>query len=355
MFIKILLFLSLSFSFAEMIPTDVLLDLETVEISNSPFFSTGGSIDSFGGGDSVDVRRLTAWFYGDKPVQTCFLKIDDFSVDAEIIFENLNKAKDTWSNYFFDNKINQAQTEKINHNFNIKENCSGDEDLVLYFGTGPIHDNLSDLKARQSLSNPIAFTNKTHISDDLKWSKGYIRFVGDNEYRLSEDKLFPNWNSGDTLYSMILHELGHVLGFIHKENTIMTGKIVTDLFVHDLSHSTIDQNEELHPCVDCIKEYKIVFTKNESVFPLNGILFLDQTAEEIKFLNDTIQTNYVISKDLEPILLSMFQSSSNLLSLPQVYFFSYSDLHFSLEFKFQRATVRRNGELFAELIFNRSL
>jgi hypothetical protein len=170
------------FNELELVPIDSLQMQNETQWLDQINSRSGG--DSFGGGDQIDKTKNTAWFYGQKEILVCYHLTENFGIHAEQIENTFKLVIEDWKNYFFEKNIgkNVSLENKINHNFLLKSQCQGNEDLVFYFGTGPIFANLLDLKARQHLDRPSAYVNKTHISRNLKWSKGYIRFVEPRTY-----------------------------------------------------------------------------------------------------------------------------------------------------------------------------
>jgi hypothetical protein len=349
---KIILFLfticfaqSLNLPTQPLILTDVIL---TQNLKLNHLSSGGGSIGGFGGGDTTDRRRLAAWFYGDRQILTCLQINKNFEINQVEIIDYLNASLFHWKQYFKQKKINDHLTEKINLNFHLKQKCEGGEDLVLYFGTGPIFQNLLDLRAYQALSNPVAYANKTHMSSDYKWSKGYIRFVESHSY-IYESDFFPNWTNKDHFYQILTHELGHILGFSHVPGTIMTGSIVRDTLMENKKFKSIDQTDELHPCEDCIEIYNLVKTYDEVLFPKNSEIVINNT--KVKIISDTSVEIEPISilKTEQPLnLISLFEPESHLLDMNKIYFLKYLNNDLVIYSEKLSLKIFKNGSLVSE-------
>lgn len=353
--LKIFLFLitiayaqNLNLPTSPMVLTDVLL---TRNFTQSNLSSGGGSIGGFGGGDTTDRRRLAAWFYGDRQIQVCkqvnkFFGLSDIDIQVSIL-----EAFDIWKVYFDKKEINKNLSDKINLNFNLKSNCEGGEDLVLYFGTGPIHQNLLDLRAFQSLSNPVAYVNKTYMSEDLKWSKGYVRFVEDHSYGLG-DSFFPNWSDKEQFFQILVHEIGHVLGFAHIPGTIMTGSIVRDSIVEQKALKTIDLSEELYPCPSCLNSYSLVNTTDSSLFPQGTLIYL--TGDIIRIENENssldIQPISIVKKELVSSLISIFEPEEKQIQLNHIYFLSYLNSNLVFVQEGNELKIFKNGEQVAQFL-----
>ena len=240
---------------AEMLPTEVLL----AEIKNNGVLMGGSSVGI--GGDIMDVRRLTAWFHGDKPISVCYQYSDTFGMKREAVEKTVRASLKSWQDYFHSRQINAAFAKNpVNTNFVFKGSCVGEEDLVLHIGTGPIFGNLRDLKVAESLNNPVAYVNKTYMSRDFTWSKGYIRIVGQGYYIQGKQPL-PNWQKKDALAIVLVHELGHVLGFTHVEDTVMDAQIMAEVFLNDgkknLLATAIDGKHDLVYCKDCSETFAV--------------------------------------------------------------------------------------------------
>lgn len=241
--------LFLIFSFAslatdlEMVPTEALI----FEVSAKPAKKGGGS--SSIGADTYDGRLQTGWFYGSKPITTCYNSLSSFGVNQKDLQSLIQRSLKRWQDYFRRQVyLDQKRTElSPNLNFKFHGKCKGDEDLVFYFGAGPIFGNIQDLKSIQTLKAPMAYVNKTHMRRDLKWSKGYIRFINHGEY----GENYPDWKKPGALEAVLTHELGHILGFTHTPNTIMSADALNQ------TNTSIDQGRQLVTCESCTEIYAL--------------------------------------------------------------------------------------------------
>ena len=234
----------------ELLPTEVFIS----EHQSRNIFE-GGNTSGIGG-DVIDRRKLTAWFYGSRPIITCFTYADNFGVTREQVKTSLSLAMLVWKKYIAEKQVsNRNAKNSINTNFQLRDSCKGEEDLRLHFGTGPIFGNIRDLKATQGLNSPVAFANKTHIAKGMAWSKGYIRLVS-QAYYSTQPKPFPNWKKKNSLDAVIRHELGHVLGFDHSQGTIMDSSMISRVFLGKKKISiSIDAEKQLVDCKGCKQQY----------------------------------------------------------------------------------------------------
>jgi len=236
----------------EMVPTETLI----VEAASK--VKRGGGSSSIGA-DSYDARLYTAWFYGKDPIKTCYNSLGSFGVSNKVVETAILRSLQTWKDYFknkvllSDAKNTDADT-LANLNFRFSGKCKGNEDLVLFFGAGPIFGNVQDLKMVQTLQSPLAYVNKTHMRRNLKWSKGYIRFISHGEY--GED--FPNWKNSKSLEAILTHELGHILGFGHTPHTIMSADVIDQVSDGKEVNLSVDQAKQLVTCGSCREVYSLV-------------------------------------------------------------------------------------------------
>jgi hypothetical protein len=247
----------------ELVPTEVLI----IEQATARSKKGGGS--SSIGTDAYDEKTHSAWFYGNRPIITCFNHVESFGAPAERAANALKTAVTRWREYFAAKKIAKADHPLApNVNFQLNGRCKGDEDLVIFFGTGPIFGNQADLKAVQKLNFPVAYVNKTHMYRDMKWSKGYIRLVGSGYYGAEKAAKFPDWSVKDSVESILVHEIGHVLGFSHTPETVMRSELVDQAFSKESSAKglAIDGRRELITCVDCSTEYKLIASPTSKEF-----------------------------------------------------------------------------------------
>lgn len=233
---------------ADLVPTDALVIEES---SRSKKIGGSSSI----GTDAIDMRTQTAWFYGKKPIVTCYNATESFGQSEKQIKATVEASLKSWRDYFAAKKIvKESGDEAPSVNFKFIGKCKGDEDLVLFFGTGPIFGGLQDLKAVQRLNFPAAYVNKTHMTRDLKWSKGYIRLVNNAYY----SPKFPDWTKPGALRAVLTHELGHVLGFAHTPGTIMQAELVDKVFSDQpVEALVIDGGKQLVSCAECPAKFKL--------------------------------------------------------------------------------------------------
>lgn len=337
------LFMSLNTS-AELRPTDVLLE-ESVHL-NSPLFS--GGYDGFGGGDLIDVRKLTAWFYGERSIKTCFHVTQTFGLDSEKLKRLIEESANEWNQFFTEREINSHYKVPISTNFQVSERCSSEDDLVFYFGTGPISFNLNDLRARQLYIRPIAYVNKTDMSENFMWSRGYIRFIEPYRYLNHLGHLYPDWSNEQNTKQMISHELGHVLGFLHVPESIMNSQIAQNLFASDNHRLHEDSKDILFPSLNK-KEYVLEDNQDSDWSFIKSISISNQT-DELFIDSQKIKSVYKITDQRAPLLANIHQTEPLVFNHSRVIFFNYKGRSFTIENKKQSLEVREKGALIARAL-----
>jgi hypothetical protein len=319
----------------------------------------GGSVSSFGGGDTADERKFAAWFYQDEEIVTCYNSIETFGVSNETIEASIRNSIKRWQNYFDEKQINSDLSKPISTNFNFRGKCRGGERLVFFFGTGPIFSGLLDLRARQNLYNPVAFTNKTHLQKDLMGAKGYIRFVAPQTYTLDSGVSYPDWSKGNNLEFFILHEIGHILGFKHISGTIMAEDAAMVHLSDDAEKPlAIDQGNELFRCLEC-EEIYIAFETDEAFLTLDakirrlGENWFYQVSSSDPMMSFEVVNR--IQRDKIFPLVTLFEENRDYFEEPYFYFLKAQNQQtnelMNIELKDHGELVLwRNGHISARLI-----
>jgi len=207
------------------------------------------------GGHGTDNPRPdhgAAWFLQKgRPIKYCVEVGNQFGVDKAALLADISAVFKQWTDY-----INKRRPgSPVNSQGVFIGDCKdtkGSEDLSFYFGiTNPLVT-----KAKKLYDDPIAMAQKTAYNTDTGWGKGFIWAI--NSQSSNPKEKFPNWSDSLTRYGMILHEIGHVLGSDHVEDTIMTRNLAM-LFRNqqfpgaspDPNFRKIDWLEELADCYVC--------------------------------------------------------------------------------------------------------
>lgn len=214
------------------------------------------------GTDNVPYEFGTAWIHEPETLKYCAVVGGDFGLSRAQVLQELQKAFQNWRAYFTAKKINDAiETQALEHlnrtvasptpeerlaakTFRIAQTtelrpaCDGSENVVFYFGV----ENEATLNAKRNYYNPTAFAFRTHHDEYAGTSKGFVWVV--KEGGLGEHKGdYPRWTLPSRLLGVLMHEIGHIYGVGHVENTIMAEEMWSDLLDTDWTTQNQDRIE----------------------------------------------------------------------------------------------------------------
>ncbi|MGE0171912.1 MAG: hypothetical protein AB7T49_03970 [Oligoflexales bacterium] len=204
--------------------------------------------------ESTNLDSESAYF-GDptRMVTYCVALSPTFGLTEERFDELLKESLDAWKDYLAARTWgNQSKVLKIN-SFRYQKGPCANADLL--FILGQFENPVAKSIACGHQAPGAAFKIENKIAE--RWSRATIWLS--NELTLKEDLQthcaqsmlseipdhFPDWNAMDNLpfKAVLMHELGHVLGFRHVEGTLMSENIsrfVKDPADHKLELSNID-------------------------------------------------------------------------------------------------------------------
>ncbi len=236
-----------------------------------------------GGSDSFFIAP--AYFRTTDPSRTisiCYETSSDFGVPTMEIESEIRWAFKEWSQYIEDKDLKYAiwtKSEAITGQIgSLVQGCKGTEDLRVYFGV----QSAEVQKHRPRYSNPFAFSAITETSSDKHWSKGILWFA--NTGSMNESHTLPIWNKPSripysTFKHVVLHEVGHIFGNGHVDNTVMSTRIGQWLgsWASSTSSSSaeardlkIDQGEELVPNLNLSRKFALA--TDYGCLNVNGML-----------------------------------------------------------------------------------
>jgi len=160
-----------------------------------------------------------------------------------------------WQGCAIDGGAQDRRGFRIATTLTLLPQCDGTEDLTLYFGV----EN-PDITARESRYNfPYGFAEVVEPillpAHQKAWSKGLIWIAS-----------LPNWTNYENapLEIILLHEIGHLFGNSHIDNTIMADNIkdtVSKMMTSALPNSSRSQVNPLYLSID--KSVYLVFAPEQ--------------------------------------------------------------------------------------------
>lgn len=181
-----------------------------------------GSIAGNPADDNPHAKPLV-WFLGDQPIKWCVHmgEADKLYASPERSVLIIRSAFEYWRKYLDTKRLSDewySDVPFIALNNEFRTQCQGDEDLAFYVGTA---DPLIE-KLKSQYKNPSGFAELLSYDEQKGWGKGLIWI---KEYRNSGQ----TFSSEFEFSSVLLHEMGHVLGCGHVEGTIMSSDLIGTL------------------------------------------------------------------------------------------------------------------------------
>ncbi|MGE0174220.1 MAG: hypothetical protein AB7T49_15595 [Oligoflexales bacterium] len=209
------------------------------------------STSTFAGNELPNGGQTQAiWFNGTRPaVNYCVKFNQNFGVPRDVALEQISRATDIWQKYLsehvlFDPSFMQKHALKLEDvvttKFQLQVECTKETDLVFYLGDIP-----DELKATNAtLGGSIALTH-LRARDPKGWGTGLVWLA--SQATIDPTLKLPLWEvtrpNGEKLYHFLLgtllHEIGHLFGFQHVSQTIMS----EDIKAHMLRSSKSGGNE----------------------------------------------------------------------------------------------------------------
>lgn len=186
----------------------------------------GGMVTS--GGEYVTTEK-NPWFLGTDPVKYCVEHSDaDFSVSKPQIESLIRLSLGEWTHTI--SQLHQHPTPAeviggkravVSGNFEAQTECSAETQLTFILGkrNPEIEETL-----QHSARYVIAIAKQTEFNDETGEAKGYIWVNADqgpNVYTGPRWKETGFWQHDKSLKNVLLHEIGHTLGFDHDAVGVM--------------------------------------------------------------------------------------------------------------------------------------
>jgi hypothetical protein len=179
-----------------------------------------------GGGDTFLDDTDSAWFLGSQPIRYCLVGGEaEIGVPQAQVQSMIGEAFSKWKSYIDYKGVMRGYEDKpemvLDLNAQPMSQCDGTEDLKFYLGVedGPVTE------AKKSYNGPAAFSHRDRYDAAKGWGQGFIWIAKPHTLM---DGPYPDWKDNpDTLFAMILHEIGHVLGNTHVQDTVMDEDIAS--------------------------------------------------------------------------------------------------------------------------------
>jgi len=211
----------------------------------------GGETNIGNGTEGLPADYGSAWFLGDKPIKYCIEVSETFGVSVAQIRQDIEESFETWRTYIIKKDVKSLGGDalKITANSAFSVSCNNTVDLKLYFGL----QNEEVEKFKQQYINPLGFEQRTFYDSSVGWGKGFIWITATGS--INPEDQYPDWRKPFRLRAILLHEIGHVLGNGHIQNTIMADDLSETLKYSDYQSSKIfnriDGRYELYMCSYC--------------------------------------------------------------------------------------------------------
>jgi hypothetical protein len=196
--------------------------LTAISSSSMSYAAEGNS--SGGGGDTNHPVDGAAWFLDDHKITYCVEVASDFGTDRSKIESALHSSFVTWADYISTHVVFIESKLRISAQSRLQRTCDGTEDIKFYFGG----TNEEIRKAKARYLEPIAFAEKTYYDKVSGVGKGFV-WIQPSLTPTSNSREI-DWKDPFALEGILLHEIGHIMGCSHSEQTIMTKNIPELLF-----------------------------------------------------------------------------------------------------------------------------
>ncbi|MDA8793147.1 hypothetical protein N9N67_07870 [Bacteriovoracaceae bacterium] len=200
-----------------------------------------------------------SWFIKNTKLIRYCIQYDasSFSMSEDRIHKIIKKAFNYWEKEFSkiedENKVGRfiLGGQKIS-----QVTCSKNTDVAFKFGYGTLNKNEIDY-----LKNPIKYigvsVRQSYDEENLK-GKGFIYISSDqgpHKYQNNGNLIIRAWENEKILEYTLIHEIGHVFGFPHSGNGIMSENFLDQLLNKYLNPYFL--NLEIEPFLIAKKQYFI--------------------------------------------------------------------------------------------------
>ncbi len=202
----------------------------------------GGVID--GNGGELITTEKNPWFIGTAPVSYCINASDAFSLAPTRASALIQEAFATWANllttlpaFGSDPSKYQLPADKLPLTLaRVFKETTCDQNPPLEFKLGIVDDSVTTTLAYMA-ARTVGFALRQSYDVTTGTGGGYIWLApdtGPNAYQGPQSA--PKfWSLEETFYNVVLHEVGHVLGFPHMDNTFMDAQFPAAVVANHLA------------------------------------------------------------------------------------------------------------------------
>ena len=204
-----------------------------------------------GGGGGIRTDESNPWFLGSAPIPYCVDVAPDFPVQASVVKELIQDAFAQWKTAYrkyqlynknLPGKFFDWQTRSLTVDAQEISECNQPEHQVRFkIGVGlqdPAVSEIFSIYSKYTVGEAFrkAYDHDTFRSGGVVWIAPK-NWVGSSQFMPGAPKNFPTWNRLADIKSVLIHEIGHVLGFPHIMGTVMTPNLYSDLVEQERPNS----------------------------------------------------------------------------------------------------------------------
>lgn len=219
---------------------NLMLGLCSLTLTTLLFANDGGMT---GGGAGLVLDRNNPWFLDNtKEVRYCVeIAPEQFSAPIELVDKSINAAllywKNEYANAFSPVFTTEMRPVKIATQKFFRVPCSEPYDMTIQFGV--LHE-----KQRADIPKPEEFAGaaiRTSYDPIKMRGKGYIYIAADRgalRFKGAPKNIADFWSygQGGLLFRTLVHELGHVFGLTHHDDSVMSERAIEEMMTEAIDY-----------------------------------------------------------------------------------------------------------------------